>query len=73
LRGTFQTRSYIFNQLSRHGWLISGGLVTRAQLFYNMQRQKAGIISSYDAIILDEIQTIKLSNEGEIIRPVQLK
>ena len=60
-------KSYIFSQLSRHAWLISGGVVTRAQLFYNMQRQQAGIISSYDAIILDEIQTIKLSNEGEII------
>ncbi len=60
-------KSYIFSQLSRHAWLISGGVVTRAQLFYNMQRRQAGIISSYDAVILDEIQTIKLSNEGEII------
>jgi len=60
-------KSYIFSQLSRHAWLISGGIVTRAQLFYDMNRQQAGIISSYDAVILDEIQTIKLSNEGEIV------
>jgi len=60
-------KSYIFSQLSRHAWLISGGVVTRAQLFYNMNRQQAGIISSYDVVVLDEIQTIKLSNEGEII------
>jgi len=60
-------KSYIYSQLSRHAWLISGGVVTRAQLFYDMNRQQAGIISSFNAVILDEIQTIKLSNEGEIV------
>lgn len=60
-------KSYIYSQLSRHAWLISGGVVTRAQLFYDMNRQQAGIISNYNAVILDEIQTIKLSNEGEIV------
>lgn len=60
-------KSYIYSQLSRHAWLISGGVVTRAQLFYDMNRRQAGIISIYNAVILDEIQTIKLSNEGEII------
>lgn len=60
-------KSYIYSQLSRHAWLISGGVVTRAQLFYDMGRKQAGIISSFNAVILDEIQTIKLSNEGEII------
>ena len=57
-------KSYIYSQLSRHAWLISGGVVTRAQLFYDMNRQQAGIISNFNAVILDEIQTIKLSNEG---------
>ncbi|QTA79053.1 CHP02688 [Desulfonema limicola] len=60
-------KSYVFSQLSRHSWLVSGGIVTRAQLFYDMTRQRPGIISKYDLIILDEIQTIKLANEGEIV------
>jgi ATP-dependent Lon protease len=60
-------KSYIYSQLSRHAWLISGGVVTRAQLFYDMGRQQAGLISNFNAIILDEIQTIKLSNVGEIV------
>ena len=60
-------KSYIYSQLSRHAWLVSGGVVTRAQLFYDMSRQQAGIISNFNAVILDEIQTIKLSNEGEIV------
>ena len=60
-------KSYIFSQLSRHTWLVSGGIVTRAQLFYDMSKQRPGIITRYDAIILDEIQTIKLGDEGEIV------
>lgn len=60
-------KSHVFSQLSRHAWLVSGGVVTRAQLFMDMSRQRSGIITRYDAVILDEIQTIKLSNEGEII------
>ena len=60
-------KSFIFSQLSRHAWLVSGGMVTRAQLFYDMSRQRVGIISRYDIVILDEIQTIKLADEGEIV------
>jgi ATP-dependent Lon protease len=60
-------KSFIFSQLSRHAWLVSGGVVTRSQLFYDMSRQRAGIISRYDIVILDEIQTIKLADEGEIV------
>lgn len=60
-------KSFIFSQLSRHAWLVSGGVVTRAQLFYDMSRQRTGIISRFDTVILDEIQTIKLADEGEIV------
>lgn len=59
-------KSYIYSQLSRHAWLISGGVVTRAQLFYDMSKNRSGVITNFNAIILDEIQTIKLQNEGEI-------
>ncbi len=60
-------KSHVFSRLSRHAWLISGGVVTRAQLFYNMATKVAGLITRYDAIILDEIQTIKFSDEGELV------
>lgn len=60
-------KSFVFSQLSRHAWLISGGVVTRAQLFYDMQQKSAGVITRYDAIILDEVQTIHFSNPGEIV------
>ncbi|MBI9047159.1 MAG: BREX system Lon protease-like protein BrxL [Anaerolineaceae bacterium] len=60
-------KSYIYSQLSRHAWLVSGGVVTRAQLFYDMNKRRSGIITAYDSVVLDEIQTIKLNNEGEIV------
>ena len=60
-------KSYVFSRLSRHAWLISGGVVTRAQMFYNMQSRTAGVITRYDAVVLDEVQTIRFAEEGELI------
>lgn len=60
-------KSYVFSQLSKYSWLISGGVVTRAKLFYDMHLKMPGVITKFDAIILDEVQTIKLDNEGEIL------
>ena len=60
-------KSYVFSSFSRHSWLVSGGTVTRAQLFYNMRSRSAGVITRFDSVVLDEIQTIKFSNEGEIV------
>ncbi|RJQ08449.1 MAG: BREX system Lon protease-like protein BrxL [Bacillota bacterium] len=60
-------KSHVFSRLSRHAWLISGGVVSRAQLFYNMATKTAGLITRYDTIVFDEIQTIRFSDEGELV------
>lgn len=60
-------KSYVFSQTSKYAWLISGGVVTRAKLFYDMSLKMPGVITKYDAVILDEVQTIQLSDEGEIL------
>ena len=60
-------KSTVFSKLSRYVWLISGGIVTRAKLFYDMARKTEGIIAFYDAVVLDEVQTIKFTEPGEII------
>lgn len=60
-------KSTVFSRLSRYVWLISGGIVTRAKLFYDMARKAEGIIAFYDAVVLDEVQTIKFTEPGEII------
>jgi len=58
--------SYIFGNISKYGWLISGGTVSRANLFYNDGRKSMGIITHYDFVSMDEIETIKFSNENEL-------
>jgi len=59
-------KSYVFGNLSKYGWLISGGVVSRAKLFYDMQRKLPGLVTRKDFIALDEIQTIKFTDEEEI-------
>jgi ATP-dependent Lon protease len=59
-------KSYLFSQISRYGWLISGGSVTRARLFYDINRRSLGLVSRYDYVALDEIQSISFSDEAEI-------
>ena len=60
-------KSYVFNNLSKYGWHISGGKVTRAKLFYDMGSQTPGILASYDFVAMDEIKTIKFDNPAEIV------
>jgi ATP-dependent Lon protease len=59
-------KSYIFGNLSKYGWMISGGKVTRAKLFYDMTRKSMGAITLYDFVTMDEIQTITFSDSSEI-------
>jgi ATP-dependent Lon protease len=60
-------KSFVFSQLSRYAWLISGGIVTRAKLFYDMTSKNYGVITQYDTVILDEVQTINFREPEEII------
>lgn len=59
-------KSYIFNNLSKYGWQISGGKVTRAKLFYDMAANKPGIIPNYEFVSMDEIKTIIFENKEEL-------
>ena len=59
-------KSYIFGNLSKYEWLVSGGIVSRAKLLYDIARGTPGIITHYDFVALDEIETIKFSDENEL-------
>ena len=59
-------KSYVFGNLSKYGWLVSGGKVTRAKLFYDKQKQQNGIIKNHDFTVFDEIQTIIFQEPAEI-------
>jgi len=59
-------KSYIFDNLSKYGWHISGGKVTRAKMFYDMNTNVPGILASYEFVAMDEIKTISFENEEEL-------
>lgn len=59
-------KSYMMSQISKYGWLISGGIVSRAKLFYDLSRKTPGLVTKYDYIAFDEIQTISFSDQAEI-------
>lgn len=53
-------KSYIFNNLSKYGWQISGGKITRAKLFYDMAANKPGILLLYSISIIESwLRTIR--------------
>lgn len=59
-------KSYTFNNLSKYGWVISGGVVSRAKLLYDVARSTPGIITRYDFVVLDEIESIKFADPSEL-------
>jgi len=63
-KGTGKT--YVYSQLSKYGWLISGGSISRAKLFYDLNRRRFGLVSRYDFIAFDEIQTISFPDPDEM-------
>lgn len=59
-------KSYMFSNISKYGWLISGGVLTRAKLFYDMNSKQEGLINRYDFVAIDEISTIKIPDADEM-------
>jgi len=61
-------KSHVFKNLSHYVHLISGGAVTKAQLFYDLRTPPTpGLILLNDAIVFDEIQTISFDRPDEIV------
>lgn len=59
-------KSYVFGQLSKYVWLVSGGKVSRAKLVYDKAKQVPGIMRYYDLVGFDELQSITFSDPAEI-------
>jgi ATP-dependent Lon protease len=59
-------KSYIFGNVSRHGWLASGGIMSRAKLFFDMSKRTVGLVAGNDFVTLDEIQTISFTDAPEM-------
>ena len=63
-------KSYLFGQVSRHGWLVSGK-VTRAKLIYDIGKKKDGVVAVRDFVALDEIREAEYMKDTEIQSALQ--
>lgn len=59
-------KSYIFEKLSKRGWLITGGTVSRASLIYDNQKKAGGLLTRFDYVGFDEVQSITFEKPGQI-------
>ncbi len=59
-------KSFIYSNLSRYVWLNSGGALTQAQLFKNMNTKEIGLMGCYDLLVLDEGQSINFKGADDI-------
>ena len=59
-------KSYLFGRVSRFGWLSSGGVMSRAKMFYDLNKRVEGLVSGNDFITLDEVQTISFTDADEM-------
>ena len=63
-------KSYLFGNISRYGWLVSGK-ATRAQLIYNRSSKRDGVVSYKDFVALDEIREAEYMKDTEMHSALQ--
>lgn len=59
-------KSYLFSQISKYGWLVSGGSISRAKMFYDLGKRNLGLAAHYDYVAFDEIQSIVFTDKNEM-------
>jgi len=59
-------KSYIYQKISKRGWLLAGGTVSRASLIYDNARKMGGLITRFDFVAFDEIQTMTFEQPSQI-------
>ena len=60
-------KSFIYANLSRYVWLNSGGGLSQAQLFMNLNTNEIGLLGGkYDLLVLDEGQSINFKGADDI-------
>ncbi|TDQ04052.1 ATP-dependent Lon protease [Halanaerobium saccharolyticum] len=63
-RGT--GKSHIYKEISPNTILVSGGQSTVANLFYNMNTRKIGLVGLWDTVAFDEVAGIKFKDKDGI-------
>ncbi len=68
---TMTGKTYNYQSLSSHGFILSGSQTTIASLFYDKLRRRLGLIGYYDVVAFDEFASSrggsKWSGQGDLI------
>ena len=59
-------KSYIYQKISKRGWLLAGGTISRASLIYDNAKKMGGLITRFDFVAFDEIQTMTFDQPSQI-------
>jgi ATP-dependent Lon protease len=59
-------KSYVYQKISKRGWLMAGGTVSRASLIYDNLKKMGGLITRFDFVAFDEIQTMTFIQPSQI-------
>lgn len=60
-------KTHLYKNLSTYSHVISGGSVTPAALFYNLEMRKIpGLLALNDVVVFDEVQSIQFDNSREV-------
>jgi len=60
-------KSFVYDNLSRYARVLAGGKITPAALFHNLATHSPGLITRYDGIVLDEVQSVRGDSAGELM------
>lgn len=60
-------KSYLYENISPHVRLLSGGNVSPAVLFVNNRSGQWGLLARYSVVVLDEVQTLRFERPEEIV------
>lgn len=59
-------KSYVYEKISKRGWLITSGTISRASLLYDNAKKRPGLLTCFDYVGFDEIQSMKFQQPQEI-------
>jgi ATP-dependent Lon protease len=59
-------KSYVYEKISKRGWLVSSGTISRASLLYDNNKRTGGLITRFDYVAFDEIQSLKFEQPAQI-------
>lgn len=65
-------KSFVYSNVSRYSRVVGGGKISPAVMFHHNGNNTPGLITRYDLVVLDEIQSIRGDASGELIAGLKI-